>query len=56
MISYTDSKFALYWKKFVNSPKSKLDNEILKQLKIDVNKYEPLIFNYGKTTFRWIIK
>lgn len=46
MISYTDSKFALYWKKFVNSPKSKLDNEILKQLKTIIPfKIEKPIYN-----------
>tara|TARA_Y100000389_G_scaffold10942_1_gene10143 strand:- start:2157 stop:2840 length:684 start_codon:yes stop_codon:yes gene_type:complete len=39
---------------FNNKDLSLINNEIkekyLKQLQLDVNKYEPLIFNYGKTT------
>lgn len=39
---------------FYNKDLSLINNEVkekyLKQLKIDKNKYEPLIFNYGKTT------
>ena len=32
MISYSDSKYALYWKKFINKPNNELNNEIKKQL------------------------
>ena len=32
MISYTDSKYALYWKKFLNKSGKKLNDEILEQL------------------------
>lgn len=33
MVSYTDSKYALYWKKFINKSKKELNKEILKELK-----------------------
>lgn len=33
MISYTDSKYALYWKKFLNKSSKKLNKEIMNELK-----------------------
>jgi len=34
MISYTDSKYALYWKKFLNKSNKELNKELLKQLSL----------------------
>ena len=46
MISYTDSKYALYWKKFLNLSNKKLNKEIMLQLeKIFDFKIEPPIYN-----------
>ena len=45
MISYTDSKYANYWKKFINKPNKELMNEINTQLtKIFPTKIEKPIY------------
>ena len=40
MISYTDSKYALYWKKFLNKSNKELNKELLKQLSLLYSKEE----------------
>lgn len=46
MISYTDSKYAIYWKKFLNLSNKKLTKEIMLQLEKIFNfKIDPPIYN-----------